>query len=166
MKTIKIILLLILLFLNFDLLSEEKIWGFEINKESEKTNFSSYVFSNDYNEFFSIYCTEEDNEVYFLVNLEKKLLKKEKNLVKVYFDNDRSKEYDLFVNYNEDSIFFLKSSFYIEYNNHYNFDNFLNNIKKNKTITFMFQSDNNYRLQFKLNNSFNALNSLKKVCSI
>lgn len=164
---IKYIVITILLFIQSDLFANDVAWNFEINNNNEEELiYSSYIFSNNLDNFFSVYCEDNQNELYFLMNIKKEIFPEELNVVTVYFDNDRSVEYQLAVDYNKNSLFFNKSSFYIGYNNYYQFPDFINNIKTKNNITFLSRLDERHLFSFDLKNSFNSLNLLKQHCVV
>ena len=108
MQFFKLFLLTILFSFNI----QAETWSFEKNDTEEGINYSSFVFSENYEDFFSIYCSDNDNEVYFLVNFkDENLFADQEDLINVYFDNDRTNEHVLVVDYDKGSAFFNKSSF-------------------------------------------------------
>ena len=60
MQFFKLFLLTILFSFNI----QAETWSFEKNDTEEGINYSSFVFSENYEDFFSIYCSDNDNEVY------------------------------------------------------------------------------------------------------
>lgn len=142
-------------------------WDFEKTESEEGYNYSSFVFANNYDNFFSVYCSENSHYVNFLIHFkDKSLFNEEVNFVNVYFNNNKQNEYNLVANYDKGSIFFDNSSFFIGNNNHYNFNSFVNDIKKSKTITFSTNLNETKSFDFNLKKSLNSLNKLSKYCNI
>ena len=162
----KVFTILFSLVLIGNLFASEPSWDFEIDKGEDTNHYSSYVFSHNYDNFLSVYCDDNQQDLYFLMQLKKEKFPQEINYVTVYFDNDRTFEYQLAVDYNKTSLFFNKSSFFIGYNNEYKFSNFIDDIKRKNTITFLSKIDGIEIYRFNLKNSFNSLKNLKENCGI
>ena len=160
----KLFFLVISLFI-FNIHAEN--WDFEKTRYDDGYKYSSFVFSNNYNDFFSVYCSEVSDSVYFLINFkDETLFNEEESFVNIYFDDDRTNEHVLVADYSKGSIFFDKSSFFIGHNNTYSFEDFINYIKKSKKITFLTKINKRRTFDFKLKNSFNSLNKLSQHCDI